>query len=160
MTRPDAKPPGRVVLVAAADEAWGIGAAGGLPLRCPEDLRHFRKRTAGGILVMGRRTFEELPAPLADRTVLVVSSRAPPPLSDVRAAVASGLAVSDEVIVADGAQVYAQALDLCTSAEVTRISGVHACDAFMPDLAAAGWRIADVRVLSQQAVIEYWEKTQ
>jgi len=54
-----------------------IGADGALPWHLPEDLRLFRALTVGSTVVMGRRTWESLPAavrPLPGRRNVVLSS--------------------------------------------------------------------------------------
>jgi dihydrofolate reductase len=70
----------RIVMIAivAADRDWGIGRDGRLPWRLPGDLAYFRERTMGGVVVMGRRTFESFaadgaPAPLPGRTNVVLT---------------------------------------------------------------------------------------
>jgi len=50
------------------------GRDGKLPWRLSEDLRRFKRLTTGGVVVMGRRTWEGLPSrPLPDRRNVVVS---------------------------------------------------------------------------------------
>ncbi|MNU40303.1 Dihydrofolate reductase [compost metagenome] len=148
----------RITAVAAADEEWGIGRSGGLPWRCPEDLKHFKGRTLGGTLLMGRTTFEGLPRKLEGRTIHVVSSSGPEAFASADRAIAT-LAPADlaEIIVAGGGRLYDAALPFCTHAEVTRIRGRHECDAFMPDLAARGWAPARTEALTEEINIEYWE---
>ena len=54
-----------------------IGADGALPWHLPEDLRLFRELTIGSTVVMGRRTWESLPArfrPLPGRSNVVLTS--------------------------------------------------------------------------------------
>lgn len=41
-----------------------IGAAGTLPWHLAEDLQHFKQVTSGGVVVMGRATWDSLPAPV------------------------------------------------------------------------------------------------
>lgn len=55
------------------DRCGVIGAAGRLPWHLPADLRRFRRLTTGHHVVMGRRTFDSLEKPLADRTVIVLT---------------------------------------------------------------------------------------
>lgn len=55
-----------------------IGRAGQMLWQLPEDMRYFRETTRGGIVVMGRVTWDSIPAnhrPLKGRTNLVLTSR-------------------------------------------------------------------------------------
>lgn len=62
-------------LIAAADESWGIGKDGGLLVHLPGDLRYFKEKTKGKVVVMGRTTLESLPGakPLPNRTNIVLT---------------------------------------------------------------------------------------
>lgn len=56
-----------------------IGLDGGMPWRLAEDMRRFKRITTGHAVVMGRRTWESLPAkfrPLPDRINVVLSRSA------------------------------------------------------------------------------------
>src|SRR5271165_1626283 len=50
-----------------------VGAGGRIPWHLPEDFKWFKKMTAGNVVVMGRKTFESLGKPLANRTNLILS---------------------------------------------------------------------------------------
>ena len=52
-----------------------IGLNGGIPWKCPEDLKHFKEATIGHVVIMGRRTFDSIGAPLKDRDNIVITSR-------------------------------------------------------------------------------------
>jgi dihydrofolate reductase len=62
--------------IAAMSRNRVIGKGGGIPWRIPDEHRWFRRTTMGGIVVMGRKTFEGLPGPL-DGRVNVVLTRDP-----------------------------------------------------------------------------------
>jgi dihydrofolate reductase len=148
----------RITALAAADDEWGIGRNGDLPWHCPEDLKHFKSRTLGGTLLMGRTTFEGLPRKLEGRTIHVVSSSGAEAFASADKAIATLAAAGPaEIIVAGGGRLYEAALPFCTHAEVTRIRGRHECDAFMPDLEARGWALARTHALTKEINIEYWE---
>jgi dihydrofolate reductase len=66
-----------VKLVVAVGENGVIGRNGALPWHIPEELRLFRRLTWGGTLIMGRKTFESLSAPLVGRKTVVVGRRPP-----------------------------------------------------------------------------------
>ena len=62
-----------ISIVAAVSRNGVIGANGGMPWRIPEDLRRFRRLTMGGVVIMGRRTFDSIGKPLDGRVNIVIS---------------------------------------------------------------------------------------
>jgi dihydrofolate reductase len=50
-----------------------IGAGNKIPWHLPEDFKWFKQKTTGHIAVMGRKTFESLPALLPNRRKLVLT---------------------------------------------------------------------------------------
>jgi len=50
-----------------------IGAGGKIPWHLPEDFKWFKKTTVGNIVVMGRKTFEGLGAPLPNRKNMILT---------------------------------------------------------------------------------------
>ena len=71
----------QIHLIWAQDENSGIGKDGKLPWHISEDLKNFKKLTSGSTILMGRNTWESLPArPLSKRRNIVLSSKV---LSDV-----------------------------------------------------------------------------
>ncbi len=63
-------------LIAAADLNWGIGKDGNLLTHLSGDLKYFKQKTSGKVVVMGRATLESLPGgrPLPERTNIVLTS--------------------------------------------------------------------------------------
>lgn len=50
-----------------------IGRDGGLPWRLPAEMAHFKRTTMGRVVLMGRRTWDELGRPLPGRTNIVIT---------------------------------------------------------------------------------------
>lgn len=113
-----------------------IGRDGGLPWHLPEDLRRFRRLTTGYPVIVGRRTHEAIVRqnghPLGGRLTVVVSGTLEPPpgpvlvAPDVPRALRAAAAVAefaglDEVFVAGGATVYAQAMPVTDRVYLTRV---------------------------------------
>lgn len=62
--------------IAAVAENGVIGKGMSIPWHIPEDFKHFKKTTMGGIIVMGRRTWESIGSrPLPGRENVVISSQ-------------------------------------------------------------------------------------
>jgi dihydrofolate reductase len=126
-----------------------IGADGGLPWHLPEDLRLFRALTLGSTVVMGRRTWESLPArfrPLPGRRNVVLSSTLDPADAGVEVArsVDDVLASRQDLWVIGGGAVYAAFLPHADELVETEVDARPAGDTTAPDLGPE-WRPA-VRV--------------
>ena len=119
-----------------------IGANGTLPWHLPEDLAHFKRTTLGCPVIMGRKTWDSIPAkfrPLPGRTNVVVTRQenwnenGSQPAQSMREALQI-CEQSEDVWVIGGAQIYAQALPLAHSVVVTEIGSDFEGDAFAPAL--------------------------
>lgn len=112
-------------LIWAQSSSGVIGRDGGIPWRLPEDQARFKELTMGHTVVMGRLTWESLPAkvrPLPGRRNVVLTRR-PDYAADGAEVVASldDALTDDPVWVIGGAQIYLAALPLATRCEVTEI---------------------------------------
>lgn len=64
----------KIALIAAMDNQRAIGFANQLPWHLPDDLKFFKAQTQGGVVVMGRKTFESLGnRPLPNRRNIVLT---------------------------------------------------------------------------------------
>lgn len=142
-----------VGMIWAQSTAGVIGRDGGLPWRLPEDMAHFRQVTNGRPVIMGRRTWESLPArfrPLPGRRTIVLT-RQPDyqaPGAELAGSLPDAIRLADGdgdggmVWLAGGADVYAAgASGLATVAEVTEVDIDISGDTFAPPL--SGWRLAE-----------------
>lgn len=128
-------------LIWAQSTSGVIGRDNGIPWRLPEDQARFKNLTMGHRVVMGRLTWESLPAkvrPLPGRKNVVVTRQAD--FMADGATVAGSLEDAlgeDDAWVIGGAQIYALALPLATRCEVTEIDVAlpkQASDALAPIL--------------------------
>jgi dihydrofolate reductase len=121
-----------------------IGMGGGIPWRLPEDQARFKELTHGSTVLMGRLTWESLPAsvrPLPGRRNLVITSD--PAWSAVGAERVGSLeaaisAADGDLWVIGGSAVYAAALPLADRLEITYVDLTCDGDAFAPEL-HDGW---------------------
>jgi len=134
-----------LAIVAAIAANGTIGAAGGLPWRLPDDLRHFRELTTGHAVVMGRRTWQSLGRSLPARQNLVVSRD--PALAAPGAEVARSL---DEALARvrmpapayciGGAELYAVALPRADALYLTELGRDFDGDVRFPPYERRLWR--------------------
>ena len=115
-----------------------IGAGSRIPWHLPEDFKWFKKMTTGQVIVMGRRTFESIGKPLPNRTTIVLT-RSTEPIPGVRTISDLGQIdradpslVGREIFICGGAQLYEQALPLCSDLYLTLVQRVVAGDTFFP----------------------------
>jgi dihydrofolate reductase len=146
-----------VQLIWAQAQDRCLGVDGTLPWHLPEDLRLFRALTLGSTVVMGRRTWESLPArarPLPGRTNVVLSTGMAPPVEGVQVAGSPEevLAAHGDIWVIGGASVYAAFLPHASALVVTEIDARFPADTWAPALdtqwqrssrmPAAGWSVS------------------
>ena len=135
----------RLHLIFARARNGVIGRDGALPWQLPSDLAHFKRTTLGCPVIMGRKTWDSLPArfrPLPGRINIVVTRQAnwqaEGALRAGSIAEAAALCPADsDAWVIGGAEIYAQALPLAQSAVVTEIDTAFDGDAFAPSFDAA-----------------------
>ncbi|MEY4667367.1 MAG: hypothetical protein RL518_66 [Pseudomonadota bacterium] len=135
-----------IAAIVAMDEGRVIGRDGGLPWHLPEDLAHFKAKTSGHFVLMGRKTWESLPPkfrPLPGR-VNIVMSRTPTALSlpegtygvssiDAALEIVKRLGTPQQILwCIGGAELYAAALPLCDELHLTLVRGHHEGDARFP----------------------------
>lgn len=136
--------------IVAVDRNWGIGKDNDLLIHLPGDLKYYKEKTFGNIIIVGQRTLESFPGskPLPGRTNIV--------LSDDPAFVRDDCIVCrtkeevlkeaagyepDRVFICGGASIYRLFLEDCDALYVTKIDAVFEADTFFPDLDALGWKI-------------------
>jgi dihydrofolate reductase len=118
-----------VGLVWAQSTSGVIGRGGDIPWRVPEDLVRFKQVTMGHTVVMGRRTWDSLPArvrPLPGRRNVVLSRQTGLTVdgAEVVGSLEQALAISQtepETWVIGGAQIYQLALPQASRCEVTEV---------------------------------------
>ena len=147
--RQEGRPPSKPILalIAACARGGVIGIANRLPWHLPEDMKFFRETTRGKPVIMGRKTWESLPAafrPLPGRLNIVVS-RNPgfeAPGASVVASLPEALAAAGDAEIAfviGGAELYRQALPLADRLLLTEIDQAYDGDAFFPEFDRNTW---------------------
>ncbi len=115
-----------------------IGAGGKIPWHLPEDFKWFKQMTTGHVLVMGRKTFYSIGNPLPNRTTIVLTranNRIPGviTISNLNQIDRKTLALGDrQIFICGGAEIYRQALPLCSDLFLTLVQRVVEGDTFFP----------------------------
>lgn len=134
-----------VVIVAAVGRNGVIGVDGGIPWQIPEDMARFKTLTMGGVLVMGRATYESIGRPLPGRDTVVLT-RSPSWSADgVETAGSLGEALElartrdKDIFVVGGSEVYRAALDVVDRLELTEVHAAPHGDTYFPEVDWRGW---------------------
>lgn len=128
-------------IIAAADINWGIGKEGQLLDNIPEDMKFFREKTMGKVVIMGKNTFLSFPGQKAlpkrvnivlthDENfcadgIIVCSSM------DDAIKEAKKHAKDEDIFFIGGEQIYKKAVDYCDTAYITKIDNEYDADRFL-----------------------------
>ncbi|MCH5642454.1 MULTISPECIES: dihydrofolate reductase [unclassified Gordonia (in: high G+C Gram-positive bacteria)] len=138
-----------ITLLWAQDRVGAIGRDSTIPWRVPEDMRRFRELTGADPVIMGRKTWESLPArfrPLPGRRNVVITRSATYTAdgAEIVHTVDDALALVDgPVTVIGGGQIYEASMEIATHLRVTEIDIlVEGADAFAPEIDPYRWDTA------------------
>lgn len=134
-----------------------IGNKGRIPWDIPDDREHFKQLTLGSIVVMGRRTFEEIykkfGAGLPGRETIVISKTTNYEGANYQTVIslekafelAKSLFPQKEIFICGGESVYKEAIEskLVNKMYITEIDADISGDAFFPEFDIADFEIKD-----------------
>jgi len=140
-----------LTLIAAVARNRVIGQQGQLAWSDPADLKHFRAVTQGHVVLMGRKTWDSLPArfrPLPGRRNVVVSRQPGLQLEGAEVYASfdealSALANAGRVFVIGGGQLYALALPLADELLLTEVDADLEGDTHFPVIDRRVWQAAE-----------------
>ena len=132
----------RISLVAAVARGGVIGRDNSIPWRIPEDVARFREMTMGHPVVMGRKTWDSIPArfrPLPGRRNVVVTRNGKWYGDGAERAGSLEEALdlvtdAPEVFVIGGAEIYAAALPFADELQLTEIDAEIEGDTLFPPI--------------------------
>ncbi len=137
-----------VVQVVAMDRQRCIGVDNQLPWHLPDDLKHFKATTQGGVMLLGRKNFDSIGRPLPNRISWVLTrdpdwqadgvkvAHSLEQLLDGAAADAKALG-QNQIFVIGGAELYRQTLEISDRLEVSHVDLAVTGDVFYPEIPAA-----------------------
>jgi dihydrofolate reductase len=143
-----------IALIAAVAENGVIGNGPDIPWCLPSDFAHFKRTTLGKPLIMGRKTFESIGKPLPGRTnIIVTRQKGYQPdgvivIDSLEAAISHAKTIAeadgvDEVMVAGGAEIYRQAMDMADKLYISHVALTPEGDAHFPSINLEIWRVAE-----------------
>ncbi len=166
-----------VSAIVCVDKNWGIGYKGDLLVKIPEDIRFFKEKTSGHIIIMGRKTYDSLPIkPLPDRENVVITRKVYKDeygrykdedgvvytelerVKDVFKFIKERLQYSrNEMFVIGGGSIYKELLPYCDTAYVTKVNyAFENVDTYFPNLEnIQEWEIESVSETKEYNDMKY-----
>lgn len=137
----------QTAIIAAMAKNRVIGRQGRIPWDLPEDRAHFRELTVGNVVVMGRRTYEEIGHPLPERMNYLVSSTYHIEGTNCQTVTSLGEVFLREperkIFICGGAMLYQEALPLAERLYLTELSWEVEGDTLFPQIEEEMFRLAD-----------------
>ena len=138
-----------LALIVAVAHNRVIGKDNTLIWHLPNDLKFFKEKTTGHVIIMGRKTFESLPFLLPNREHWVITKDkgfdAPEGVRIFHSteAVAEAAKDLDAAYVIGGAQIYEAFLPFVDVMHITEVDHTFEGDAFFPEFDASQFEIVE-----------------
>lgn len=139
-----------IAAIVCVEKDFGIGKGNDLIVNIPDDMKHFSRVTSGGVVIMGRKTYESLPnGALKKRTNLVITRNATgdPDNPDESGVTTITMDQAKEyllqkaekkeeckVFVIGGGEVYKELIPYCEMIYLTKVLRHFDADTYFPNL--------------------------
>lgn len=133
-------------VIAAFSKNRVIGFKGKIPWDIPEDKKNFKRLTLGHVVIMGRKTYEEIGQPLPGRFNIVISStvnfkgemlytaRSLEHSLEKAKSIIKKSDKSTEIFLCGGERIYKEGIAFADTLYLTEIDEYFEGDAFFPEL--------------------------
>ena len=153
-------PSSEMYIIVAMTQDYVIGHDNCIPWHIPEDLKNFKRITSGGVVIMGRKTFESIGRPLPNRHNLIVSKTLTSAegcevFSDMDKAVERATQFGKKVFFIGGAEIYKMALDIVQYMYVSWVSGEINGDTVFPAFDDSQWRPIEEKLFEKFRLVLY-----
>ena len=136
-----------ISIIVAVAQNGVIGKNNDLVWHLPADLKFFKTKTTGHVIIMGRKTFESIGGgkPLPNRTTIVVSRNINYPVPHgvlLAHSLGDALGLCNknlEVFICGGAHIYSMALSVAKQMYITRVHANFDGDTFFPEFSKNDW---------------------
>lgn len=132
-------------LIVAYAQNRVIGSNGRIPWEIKGEQKRFKELTTGNIVIMGRKSYEEIGHPLPDRFTVVVSRTANYraenciTVSSLDEALKFAEDMGKDAFISGGAALYTEAIEFVDKMYVTLIKNEIAGDVFFPEFDTVKW---------------------
>lgn len=125
-----------IALIVAFAKDQVIGNKGCIPWKIKGEQKRFKELTTGNVVIMGRRSYEEIGKPLPNRTTIVISGTknfdGENCMTAKSVAEAIEMAGDKDIYISGGARVYEEALPLVEKMYITEVDLEVEGDTYFP----------------------------
>lgn len=132
-----------ITLIAAIGKNKELGANNKMLWHLPNDFKHFKSKTTGHTIVMGRKTLESLPGILPNRKHIVLTRDKNWRHEQVEVvhSIKEVLALPhNPLFIIGGGEIYRAFLPYADVLELTRIDATFEADTFFPEINFNNWQ--------------------
>lgn len=162
-----------ISLIVARAKDNAIGKDNDLLWKIKDDLRLFKRTTAGHVVIHGRKSFESIGFPLPNRSNIIITrnkdykEESAFVTNSLEEAIALGqkLEMNDEIFILGGAEIYRQSLDLVDRMYLSEVKAEFPdADAYFPELNLKDWNQVKCDTYEQSEANEFafdfcvWER--
>lgn len=138
------------LIVAYTKKDQVIGCNGKIPWQISKEQKRFKELTTGKVIIMGRRTFEEIGQPLPNRITIVVSNTKKFVGDNCHTArslkEAIDIANGKDIFIAGGSRIYKESISLVERMYITEIEADFYGDTFFPKFSEKNF----VKIINQK----------
>ena len=151
-------------IIAAVSENNVIGINGKIPWKIPEDMENFRKLTTSQVVIMGRKTFESIGRPLADRINIVVSKNQKKDhgifvADSLEKALEFGKTFQErEIFLCGGERIYTEGMNYADTLYITKVKGNYQGDAFFPEINSRIFSVENVKKIAENSELYIYKR--
>ncbi len=132
-----------ISIIVATDIQGAIGKDNALLWHLPNDLKRFKTITSGHPIIMGRKTYESIGRPLANRRNIVITTNKElqiPGCEIVNSlAEAVQLTADVEAFVVGGGQIYRESMAIADRIYLTLVDTELDADTYFPEIMPKDW---------------------
>lgn len=133
-----------VKAIAIIDNNGAIGKDNELLFHLKKDLKQFKQKTLGQVVVMGRKTYESIGKPLPKRYNVIASNSMPYSINTANNLIITktplefinmidNISREYDIIIIGGEKIYSQTIDMCDEVFLTEVDAeIDGADSFFP----------------------------
>jgi len=140
----------KTIIIAAVAENNAIGKDNNLIWKLPNDMKFFKEKTSGHVVITGRKNYQSIPEkfrPLPNRVNLLITRNEDhgfgiPAFSSIKKAVMfahNECSDDKDIYIIGGGEIYNQSLGLADEMFITKVKGSFDADVFFPVIDESVW---------------------